>query len=90
MNDHQNFIVCIILSLNMFGKTFKRVKSAVTACDLFSTTELLRYKENPEFKSANGGLCSIAVMIGFAIIFTQTIVNTFAKSSISAQITLFE
>lgn len=74
----------------MLEKSLKRVKSAVTACDLFSTTELLRYKENPEFKSANGGLCSIAVIIGFTIIFTQTILTTFQKSSINSQITLFE
>lgn len=79
-----------IIIENMLGKAFKKAKSVVTACDLFSTTELLRYKENPEFKSANGGLCSIAVIIGFSIIFTQTILNTFAKSTITSQITLFE
>lgn len=74
----------------MLGKAFKCVRQTVTACDLFSTTELLRYKENPEFKSANGGLCSIAVIAAFAIIFTQTILSTFAKSKISSQTTLFE
>jgi hypothetical protein len=73
----------------MLHKAFKRTKQVVTSCDLFSTTELLRYKENPEFKSANGGLCSLAVIVGFTIIFTQTILNTFSKSSISSTSTLY-
>lgn len=31
----------------MLGKVFKKTKQIVTFCDLFRTTELLRYKENP-------------------------------------------
>lgn len=73
----------------MLHKSFKFTRRIVTSCDLFSTTELLRYKENPEYKSANGGLCSIAVIVAFAIIFTQTILSTFDKTYISSQSTLF-
>lgn len=74
----------------MLGKVFKKTKQIVTFCDLFRTTELLRYKENPQFKSVNGGLCSIAVIIAFVIIFTQTILNTFQKLNMSSQTTLFQ
>jgi hypothetical protein len=57
---------------------------------MFSNTELLRYRENPEYKSANGGICSLAVILAFVIIFTQTILSTFDKTVITSQTTLFE
>ena len=74
----------------MLSTALRKTKRIVTACDLFRTNELIRYKNNPEFRSTSGGICSIAIIISFTILFTQTIINTFDKKFISSQTSIFE
>lgn len=57
---------------------------------MFSNTQFLRYNENPQHKSASGGFVSIAVMLAFFTIFTQTIINTFQKTYITSSTTQYE
>ncbi len=71
----------------MIHKLARNIKKGVTLLDLFSTGQLLRYRDEPEYQSAVGGICSIAVLIGFAIIFTNTILSTIEKQIIVASIT---
>lgn len=81
-------LINIYQSSFMIKKAFKKTKEIVTACDLFSNSQLLRYGEDPEYKSANGGLCSLALLLAFIIIFTNTVISTINMTNISSTSTL--
>ena len=48
---------------------FKTFRTMVHHADFFSTTQLIRYQEDPDFKTFTGGLFSIAIVILLAVIF---------------------
>jgi hypothetical protein len=74
----------------MFKKVYKKVRGLVTKCDLFKNNELIRYGEEPHYKSANGGLCSLAILLTFLIIFMNTVISTINMTNITSITTLFE
>ena len=61
----------------MINQGYRKSKEFVRAWDLFCTTDLIRYNENPEYRSLTGGVVSIAIFITFSIGFARTILNTF-------------
>jgi hypothetical protein len=74
----------------MINQGYRKSKEFVRAWDLFCTTDLLRYKENPEYRSLTGGVVSIAIFVTFAILFARTIFNTFEKQTIISKTTRSE
>ncbi len=67
-----------------FKKSFKQL---VKACDLFAKPVTFRYGDEPEYESVTGGTVSIALIIVFAVIFTNTVLNTFNRIDISSSTT---
>lgn len=61
----------------------KGVRQLVMKCDLFRTTEYFRYKGEPEYRTLTGGVCSVILVSVFIIVFANSIISTFAKSSLS-------
>lgn len=51
-------------------------------CDIFSTSEFLRYDSEPEYRTYTGAICSIITVVSFCAIFINVIVSTFAKTEI--------
>ena len=52
-------------------RLFRTFKTLVHHADFFSTTQLIRYQDDPDFKTFTGGLFSIGIVILLAIIFTS-------------------
>ena len=48
---------------------FKLFKTLVHNADFFSTTQLIRYQEDPDFKTFTGGIFSLAIVGLLAVIF---------------------
>jgi hypothetical protein len=48
---------------------FKIFKNLVHNADFFSTTQLIRYQEDPDFKTFTGGIFSIVIVALLATIF---------------------
>jgi hypothetical protein len=67
-----------------------KLQRGVARLDLFSTTELLRFREDPEFKTFTGGCCSLGLLLGFLLLFTQTVLATFRNETINSQTALEE
>lgn len=71
-------------------KVLSTMKFVVRKCDLFRTNSLLRYRDDPEYQSVTGGICSLTMLLVFAIVFTQTIIGTVNKTFINASRSLEE
>lgn len=52
-------------------KLFRVLRSMVNRADFFSTTELIRYREEPDFKTFTGGIFSLAIIILLTVIFSS-------------------
>lgn len=52
-------------------KLLRVLRSMVHHADFFSTTELIRYREEPDFKTFTGGIFSLAIIILLAVIFSS-------------------
>ena len=55
----------------------------LSACDLFAVSQFIRYKGESEFKTATGGFFSIAVLVIFAVLFTNLAIRTVNKEIIA-------
>lgn len=58
-------------------------KELLKFCDLFSTSQFLRYKNDEDYKTASGGICSLIVVTIFMIMFMNTAMQTIDKSNIT-------
>lgn len=58
----------------------KKLKGLVLKCDLFKTTEFLRYKGDAEYSTFTGGFCSIFIIILFAALFYNAVIATINKT----------
>ena len=47
---------------------FRLFRTVIHHADFFSTTQLIRYQEDPDYKTFTGGLFSIAIIILLAVI----------------------
>lgn len=52
-------------------KFLQVLKTLINRADFFSTTELIRYREEPDFKTFTGGVFSIAIVSLLAVIFAS-------------------
>ncbi len=60
----------------------KTLKEGIKAFDFFRHPATFRYGEEPEYESLTGGIVSIIMIIIFAIIFFNTVMETIKKVSI--------
>lgn len=58
-------------------------RSFVKTFDLFSASQFLRYQEEGDYKTVSGGICSLIVMIVFAVLFMNTAIQTVNMDLIS-------
>lgn len=72
------------------GFLVRKLQHGVARLDLFSTTELLRFRKDPEFKTFTGGCCSLGLLLGFLLLFTQTVLATFRNEIVYSQTALEE
>jgi hypothetical protein len=61
----------------------RTVKEMVWKCDLFKTTEYLRYRGEPEYSTLTGGICSLLIIILFAAVFANSVLTTLRKDTLS-------
>jgi hypothetical protein len=52
-------------------------------CDLFSTSQFLRYKEDGDYKTVSGGVVSLMIISVFLALFMNTAIQTVNKDIIS-------
>lgn len=64
-------------------KVVNKLQSGLKSLDFFPTQQFLRYKGEPEYKTATGGFCSILVIIIFIILFINTGINVLNKKNVS-------
>ena len=58
------------------------MKDLLLKCDVFATSQFLRYDSEPEYRTMTGAFCSIAIVVVFLAIFTSVIIGTFDKQNI--------
>jgi len=61
---------------------FKVFKTMVHNADFFSTTQLIRYQEDPDFKTVTGGLFSIAIIAVLGTIFYSMAMSALRREDI--------
>lgn len=61
---------------------FRIFKTLIHNADFFSTTQLIRYQEEPEFKTFTGGIFSLAIVGVIAAIFFSMSIKTLNRESI--------
>lgn len=64
-------------------KMFNLIKSFAKNCDLFSTSQFLRYREDEDYKTASGGICSLIVIAVFMVLFMNTAIQTIDMNNIT-------
>jgi hypothetical protein len=62
----------------------KLIKDSLQKADLFCSTEYLRYKKEPEYKTAFGGFCSVVLILSLMIVFSNKVINTLNMMSITS------
>lgn len=60
----------------------EKFKELFLKCDIFSTSEFLRYNEEPEYRTYTGAFCSVVTVLIFCGIFMNVMISTFAKTEI--------
>lgn len=58
--------------------------------DLFSTNVSLRYEDESAYETATGGICSIALVVVFIIVFMGTLTNTLNRIYIDSTTTTLQ
>lgn len=59
-----------------------KLKEIFLKCDIFSTSEFLRYNDEPEYRTYTGAFFSVVTVVVFCGIFMSVMVSTFAKTEI--------
>lgn len=63
-------------------KAVKVVHSTLSAFDLFPAQQFLRYKGDPEYKTATGGFCSLVIVAIFVAVFINSGLNVLNKATV--------
>ena len=66
-----------------FRKTMHKI---LKAFDLFPTQQYLRYREEPDYKTATGGAVSIAILVIFIILFSNLGMQTVNQQIINGSV----
>ena len=56
---------------------------ALRQIDFFPAQQFLRYRGEPEYKTATGGFCSIVIIVIFFILFVNTGLNVINKTTVA-------
>jgi hypothetical protein len=67
----------------MLDKFPRRIQSILRKCDLFAVSQFIRYKGEPDYSTATGGFCSVAILTIFAVLFTSMAVKTVDREIIN-------
>ena len=65
-------------------KIFKAIKGFIHKSDFFYTTELLRYKGDPEYRTLFGGILSLLIFVGLIVTFYNKLIETVNKVNITS------
>ena len=63
-------------------RVFKIFRNLVQEVDFFSTTQLIRYQEDPDFKTFSGGIFSIGIIALLATIFGNMALSAVRREQI--------
>lgn len=69
------------------GRLVRQGKRLVKFFDMFSTPNMLRFENEPEYKSMSGACVSLSLIFVFLIIFTNTVISTFNYTNITSTVT---
>lgn len=72
------------------GRMMQKAKRFLKCFDFFNTKNLLRFEDQPEYKSVSGAVVSITLIIIFMVIFTNTVLGTLNMTEITASISQSE
>lgn len=61
-----------------------KVKNMLYKLDFFYTAELLRFREEPEYRTIFGGVISLSIIILLLVTFYNKVIDTFQKVIISS------
>ena len=78
----QEIVANIIIYMN---KVSKPVKSFFYKIDLFGSSEMLRYRSEPQYSTLTGGIISFFIIIAFSTLLFQNLSSVVAMDSVSAQ-----
>lgn len=65
-------------------KFISGLKSFIYKADFFYTAELLRYKEEPEYRTLLGGVLSLSIIVALLATFSNKVIDTLNKVIITA------
>ena len=65
-------------------KLLHNFKKAIYKLDFFYTAEVLRFKDEPEYKTLFGGIMSISIILLLLIAFYNKVIDTFGKIIITS------
>lgn len=67
-------------------RAIRTIHSAFRAIDLFPASQFLRYKGEPEYKTATGGFCSLVIIIIFIVLFINTGLAVLSKATVTVSV----
>jgi hypothetical protein len=79
MYADRNLVIIEIL----FMEYLKKIKTAIERNDLFCSSQMLRYKDDTQYKTLTGGIISLAIIIAIVVGFAGMINDTINKNSIT-------
>ena len=62
------------------------LKNVLYKMDFFYTAELLRYREEPEYRTLFGGFLSLSIILLLLVTFYNKVIDTFDKVIISSSV----
>jgi hypothetical protein len=68
-------------------KLIQKGKKIFKSFDMFSNSQMLRFEDDPEFKSVSGACISLALLLCFIVVFTNTVISTFNYTNIKSTVT---
>lgn len=62
----------------------QNIRSFISKFDCFASTQFLRYKGEPQYSTATGGIISIIIIIIFIVLFINAAINVINKATVTA------
>ena len=66
----------------------RRLQDLIRKFDFFSATQFLRYRGEPEYATATGGMTSILILVVFVILFASMGLETARKNIITSSMSI--
>jgi len=74
----------------MLGKLREGATGVIEECDLFCSPITLRYKNDNDFKTLTGGVCSLFLICLFVTVFYNKFMSCMNMEHVNASITIVE